>query len=140
MRVRSTLLILCAVTIAAACAQSPAPTGQQATSVSEPRIALDGYDPISYFDPGHPEKGGIVHQQLPVRAQDVNQADIAGRERTALLAGQLIPIEESWQIGAMLFLSSRVAIDVVQEFLQLIETHGIFRSPRAANQAPQRGI
>ena len=30
---------------------------QQATSASGARIALDGYDPISYFDAGRPEQG-----------------------------------------------------------------------------------
>ena len=30
---------------------------QQAASASGTRIALDGYDPVSYFDPGRPEKG-----------------------------------------------------------------------------------
>jgi YHS domain-containing protein len=30
---------------------------QTATSNSGARIALDGYDPLSYFDPGRPEKG-----------------------------------------------------------------------------------
>ena len=26
---------------------------------SEPRVALQGYDPVSYFNPGHPEKGSV---------------------------------------------------------------------------------
>lgn len=30
---------------------------QQTTPASRKRVALDGYDPISYFDPGRPEKG-----------------------------------------------------------------------------------
>ena len=30
---------------------------QTAMSASGGRIALDGYDPLSYFDPGRPEKG-----------------------------------------------------------------------------------
>jgi YHS domain-containing protein len=30
---------------------------QQTTPASRTRVALDGYDPVSYFDPGRPEKG-----------------------------------------------------------------------------------
>jgi YHS domain-containing protein len=53
---RRHILILAAYACSASVSGSIA-AAQQATSVSEPRIALDGYDPISYFDPGRPEKG-----------------------------------------------------------------------------------
>lgn len=35
---------------------------QTATSASGARIALRGYDPLSYFDPGRPEKGSTKFQ------------------------------------------------------------------------------
>jgi YHS domain-containing protein len=50
------------ILILATCAYGASVSGsiavaQQAPSASGPRIALDGYDPVSYFDVGHPEKG-----------------------------------------------------------------------------------
>jgi len=53
---RRYILILAAYACSASVSGSIA-LAQQATSATEPRIALDGYDPISYFDPGRPEKG-----------------------------------------------------------------------------------
>jgi YHS domain-containing protein len=53
---RRQLLILAAYACAASMSSSTA-LAQQATSASGPRIALDGHDPISYFDAGRPEKG-----------------------------------------------------------------------------------
>jgi ABC-type transport system substrate-binding protein len=53
---RRNILILAAYACSASVSSSIA-VAQQATSASGPRIALDGYDPISYFDPGRPEKG-----------------------------------------------------------------------------------
>jgi YHS domain-containing protein len=35
---------------------------QTATSASGARVALDGYDPLSYFEPGRPEKGSPKFQ------------------------------------------------------------------------------
>jgi len=81
-----------------------------------------------------------VHQQLAVGAKHVQQADIAGGERTAFLTAELIALEESWQIGAIVLLDSRVAIDLVQEFLQLIEAHGDRSAVLTTPQAPQRGM
>ena len=81
-----------------------------------------------------------MHQQLPVRAEHVDQADVTGLERAAFLTRQLIPIEEPRQIGSMLFLDGRVAIDVVQEFLQLIQANDEFAPRAAADQAPQCGM
>src|SRR5262249_36551524 len=48
-------------------------------------------------------------------------------ERTAFLTRQLIPIEKSLEFSAIFLLQARVAIDVVQELLQLIEAHGRIR-------------
>lgn len=54
---RRQILILAAYACAASMSSSTA-LAQQATSASgPPRIALDGHDPISYFDAGRPEKG-----------------------------------------------------------------------------------
>ena len=53
---RRQLLVLVACASAASMMSSTA-LAQQATSASGPRIALDGHDPISYFDAGRPEKG-----------------------------------------------------------------------------------
>jgi YHS domain-containing protein len=53
---RRQILILAAYACAASTSSSTA-LAQQATSASGPRIALDGHDPISYFDAGRPEKG-----------------------------------------------------------------------------------
>ena len=49
---RRDILVLAAWT--SACGPALA---QQAASASGTRIALNGYDPVSYFDPGRPEKG-----------------------------------------------------------------------------------
>ena len=53
---RRQILTLAAYACAANMSSSTA-LAQQATSASGPRIALDGHDPISYFDAGRPEKG-----------------------------------------------------------------------------------
>src|SRR5258708_1882883 len=70
--------------------------------------------------PWHAEKSRIVHEQLSIRAQDVDQSDISRLERTALLAAEIVAVEDSRQIGAALPLQIAVAIDVEQELLQLI--------------------
>ena len=53
---RRHILILGAYACSAGVSGSIA-VAQQGKPTSGPRIALDGYDPISYFDPGSPEKG-----------------------------------------------------------------------------------
>lgn len=48
------------ILILAACicgADVPAAIAQQPRAGSTQRVALDGYDPVSYFEAGHPEKG-----------------------------------------------------------------------------------
>src|SRR5262249_48607167 len=87
------------------------------------------------------EERGVVHQQLPVCAEYVDQADIAARQRPTLLSGQLILIKQSLQILAILSLGGRIAVEVVQELLQLIEAHGdVARRRGCTIQAPQRGM
>src|SRR5207237_3720732 len=78
---------------------------------------------LDIVGPGDAEERGIVHQELPVRAENVDQADIARGERAAFLTRQLVPIEQSFKIGMVSPLDTRVASDVVQEFLQLIQAH-----------------
>ena len=53
---RRQILILAAYACAASMSCSTA-FAQLAMSAPGPRIALDGHDPISYFDAGRPEKG-----------------------------------------------------------------------------------
>lgn len=52
---RRQVLIL-AATIGGA-AVGPIAIAQQTVPASRKRVALGGYDPVSYFDPGRPEKG-----------------------------------------------------------------------------------
>ncbi|MGB8400551.1 YHS domain-containing (seleno)protein [Bradyrhizobium sp.] len=53
---RRQILIL-AASISGVGARSPIAVAQQAKPGSSKRVALGGYDPVSYFDPGRPEQG-----------------------------------------------------------------------------------
>src|SRR5258708_17553079 len=53
---RRQILIVSTCACSASMSSSTA-LAEQATSASGPGIALDGHDPISYFDAGRPEKG-----------------------------------------------------------------------------------
>jgi len=53
---RRQILIL-AASISGVGAGSPIAVAQQTKLTSRKRVALDGYDPVSYFEPGRPEKG-----------------------------------------------------------------------------------
>ena len=54
---RRHFLILAASTIGGFGVGGSIAVAQQTTPTSRRRVALDGYDPVSYFEPGRPEKG-----------------------------------------------------------------------------------
>ena len=54
--------VLVALPILGAIAADAAPLAAEAASpVPEKRLALSGYDPVSYFTEGHPEKGSAEY-------------------------------------------------------------------------------
>ena len=55
-------ILILAACVGAASANVAFAVAQTATSSSGARIALEGYDPLSYFDPGRPEKGSSKFQ------------------------------------------------------------------------------
>src|SRR5262249_47965278 len=90
--------------------------------------------------PGHAEESRVMHQELPIRTENVDQPNIARGERTAFLTGQLILIEQSLEVSADSSLDARVAIDVVQELLQLIQAHDDVRRPGRESGTPARDV
>ena len=55
-------ILILAACVGAASANVAFAVAQTATSSSGARIALEGFDPLSYFDPGRPEKGSPKFQ------------------------------------------------------------------------------
>jgi YHS domain-containing protein len=45
-------------------ADRPAPAAENTPLVDEKRLALSGYDPVSYFTAGRPEKGSVEYQAI----------------------------------------------------------------------------
>ena len=48
--------------LAAIAARAASLAAETASPVPEKRVALSGYDPVSYFTEGHPEKGSVEYQ------------------------------------------------------------------------------
>jgi hypothetical protein len=64
-----------------------------------------------------------VHQQLPVRAQHVELADVAGEDRLALLGIELVVVQQLGQVLAEALLHRRVPVQVKEELLRRVEAH-----------------
>jgi YHS domain-containing protein len=54
--------ILIALPILVLAAAGRVPLAAEAASATDKRLALSGYDPVSYFIDGHPEKGSTEYQ------------------------------------------------------------------------------
>src|SRR5215469_2947033 len=65
----------------------------------------------------------IVHEDLPIHPHDVEQAHVGRANRAPLLIGQLVLREEPLDVFLEATAHGRVAIELEEELLRIVQTH-----------------
>ena len=84
---------------------------------------------LQVVKPFNTQEGSIVHKNLTVNTQHIKQADIPFTQGFALFFAQIKLTDKSFKIIVISCFYLVVAIEFVQELLQIIEAHFLFFFP-----------